>query len=115
LYKLLIRNIYKGVVEFKINKYQKSFALLWDVRQETPDEINEYISEIGLSRHEAKFGVDSDTLALVEDFGEESSGNFYVSKGEYLVHTFSPLNDGHMIFCFYTQDKFESVIYKKKN
>lgn len=79
-------NMYK----FKINKFQESFAFLWDNKNETIDLINEYLKEVKGSTYKAGrcFNADtntndSDILCIIEN--DECSTFFNV--GEYIIHT----------------------------
>lgn len=79
--------------KFKLNKFQESYAFLWDNKDETIEVINQYLKEVkgdnwsvGRCWNEKTEKNDSDTLFVSEKDGPYTSNTFF-KIGEYVLHT----------------------------
>jgi len=79
--------------KFKINKFQESYAFLWDGKDETIDLINQYLKEVkgnnwstGRCWNDETQKNDSDHL-FISERNEPYTSNTFFGPGQYVVHT----------------------------
>lgn len=69
--------------KFKLNKYNDSYCFIWDNKDETVAELNDYLKEVKGERYSAsrayneETGLDTDVLCITQNDGFSKIYTFY--------------------------------------